>query len=142
MELDIKSQRVDGKPLQSKAAVAQIVTDFLQMQNQFKIFHWQTFSYSEHKAFDGIYDTLVGHVDKFLEMYMGKYGRPYAEGEFKLSLANYSDLSFLNFTNACIGYLVSILPSLLSSYADSDLLNVRDEILGDLNKLKYLLTLH
>ena len=54
--------------------------NLLQIQNQIKIFHWQTFSYAEHGAFDTAYDSFVGNVDKFLEMYMGKYGRPFANG--------------------------------------------------------------
>ena len=42
---------------------------------QIKLLHWQTKSYARHKAYDDIYHSLGDLVDKFVEMYMGKYGR-------------------------------------------------------------------
>jgi hypothetical protein len=38
-------------------------------------------------------------------------------------------------------YLINELPMMLDSNKDTDLLNIRDEILGSVNKTKYLLTL-
>jgi hypothetical protein len=38
-------------------------------------------------------------------------------------------------------YLINELPTMLDSAKDTDLLNIRDEILGSVNKTKYLLTL-
>ena len=35
-----------------------IVTKLLTYQNQVKILHWQTTSYSEHKTLDGLYSDL------------------------------------------------------------------------------------
>jgi hypothetical protein len=40
----------------------------------------------------------------------------------------------------CVNWLVGTLPKLLKP-EDSDLLNIRDEILADLNKARYLFTL-
>ena len=47
---------------------------------------------------------------------------------------------FANEINKYIDYLVSELPKGLEE-SDTDLLNIRDEMLSELNKLKYLLTL-
>jgi hypothetical protein len=44
------------------------------------------------------------------------------------------------FINSCLGFLVS-LDEMYDEKMDSDILNIRDEIMADLNKLKYLLTL-
>jgi hypothetical protein len=80
------------------------------------------------------------NTDEFIETYMGKYGRVIAAGTFNITLANYKDADFLVLTNNYIGFLIS-LNDMLDKVKDSDLLNIRDEILGSLNQLKYLLTL-
>jgi len=117
-----------------------IQTTLMQMQNQYKILHWQTMSFSQHKSFDEIVSSLSGHIDEFIETYMGKYGRVIAAGSFNITLANYKDADFITLTDSYINFMIG-LSSMLDVSKDSDLLNIRDEILGSLNQLKYLLTL-
>jgi hypothetical protein len=117
-----------------------IQTTFLQMQHQYKILHWQTTSFSQHKSFDEIVSSLVENTDEFIETYMGKYGRVIATNTFNITLANYKDTDFMALTNKYIEFLIG-LSNMLDTSKDSDLLNIRDEILGSLNQLKYLLTL-
>jgi len=117
-----------------------IQTMMLQMQNQYKIFHWQTTSFSQHKSFDEIVSSLISNIDEFIETYMGKYGRVIASNTFNLTLGNYKDSDFNAVTDAYINFLIG-LGTQLDSTKDTDLLNIRDEILGSLNQLKYLLTL-
>jgi len=45
------------------------------MEQQMRIFHWQTKSYARHQAFGMIYGQLGDLIDSFVEAYMGKYGR-------------------------------------------------------------------
>lgn len=118
-----------------------ILSSMLQFQNQVKIFHWQTYGYAEHKTFGELYDSLSGNIDEFIETFMGKYGRIVAQNTFDLSLQNYKAVSPVQTLDAFITFLSSDLPSQLDSAKDTDLLNIRDEILGDVNKTKYLLTL-
>jgi hypothetical protein len=117
-----------------------IQTTMLQMQKQYQIFHWQTTSFSQHKSFGNIYESLDESIDTFIETYMGKYGRVISASKFNLEMSNYSDLNFINATNSYIEFLIN-LTNMLDSARDTDLLNIRDEILGNLNRLKYLLTL-
>ena len=117
-----------------------IQTTMLQMQKQYQIFHWQTTSFSQHKSFGNIYESLDENIDIFIETYMGKYGRIISASKFNLEMSNYSDLNFLNATNSYIEFLIN-LTNILDTARDTDLLNTRDEILGSLNRLKYLLTL-
>ena len=116
-----------------------ILTTLITYQNQYRVFHWQTKSYSQHKAFGMAYEELDGEIDDFLESYQGKYGRVVATSTFEVSLDNYSE-KFSETNEEFISFLVSELPSYLDK-ADTDLLNIRDEILGKINQLKYLLTL-
>jgi len=117
-----------------------IQTTFMQMQHQYKILHWQTTSFSQHKSFDEIVSSLMENTDEFIETYMGKYGRVIAANTFNITLANYKDTDFMALTDKYIGFLIG-LNDMLDKSVDSDLLNIRDEILGSLNQLKYLLTL-
>ena len=117
-----------------------IQTTLLQMQHQYKILHWQTTSFSQHKSFDEIVSSLVENTDEFIETYMGKYGRVIATNTFNITLANYKDTDFMALTDKYIGFLIGF-NDMLDKAQDSDLLNIRDEILASLNQLKYLLTL-
>ena len=117
-----------------------IQTSMLQMQKQYQIFHWQTTSFSQHKSFGKIYESLDESIDTFIETYMGKYGRVISASKFNLEMSNYSDLNFATATDSYIEFLIN-LTNMLDAARDTDLLNIRDEILGNLNRLKYLLTL-
>ena len=118
-----------------------IVSKFLTYQNQIKILHWQTTSYAEHKTLDGLYGDLSGHIDEFVETFMGKYGRILAQNNFTLTLENYKNMSPQGLMIDIENYLINELPNMLDAKKDSDLLNIRDEMLGSVNQTKYLLTL-
>ena len=117
-----------------------IVTRLLNVQNQYRIYHWQTKSFSHHKAFGNIYELLDESIDNLLETYFGKYGRAYATANFNFTLNNLVDGSGVTLANQTIDYLMNDFPKSIKQ-TDTDLLNLRDEIVGNLNRLKYLLTL-
>jgi len=117
-----------------------IVTTLLNVQNQYRIYHWQTKSFSHHKAFGKIYELLDESIDELLETYFGKYGRAYATANFNLTLNNLKDGSGVTLANQTIDYLMNDFPKSIKQ-TDTDLLNLRDGIVGNLNRLKYLLTL-
>jgi hypothetical protein len=112
---------------------------FLGAQAQFKLLHWQTQSYSQHKAFEEIYESLDGLVDSFVEVYQGKYGRVKVNGE-SIQLSNINEIKLGEFLEDICKYLLCI-KDYLNEERDTDLLNIKDEMLAALNKLKYLLTL-
>ena len=118
----------------------ELTLKLVQIQLQFKFLHWQTFGDAKHRAYGGIYDSLGDIIDKFVEAMMGKYGRPEFDAEFSLMFQDIKSLSVQNFMDGITEFLVSMTDQLDSRY-DTDLLNLRDEMLGDINQLKYLLTL-
>ncbi len=118
-----------------------IVELFLTLQNQLRVFHWQTKSFSQHQAFGGAYEDLDDLVDNFMEVYIGRYQRPVAKNKFEISLSNYEPESHVEFIDIFIEVLENQLPEALTE-KDTDLLNIRDEMLAVLHKLKYLLTLN
>ena len=45
---------------------------FFEMLLMVKLFHWKTHSFARHKATDELYDSLNDHMDKFVEIMLGK----------------------------------------------------------------------
>ena len=119
--------------------MSEYVLKLLEFHLQLKIFHWQTKSYARHNAFGQTYDGIEDSIDTFVEVHMGKYGRFELGQESVISLTDLSDASLNDFLGTFIDFLNSLTGSL--DETDTDLLNIRDEILGQVNKLKYLLTL-
>lgn len=120
------------------------ITNLLTLQNQMRVFHWQTQhkvgSFAQHNAFGTAYEELDEKIDDFIEIYQGKNGAIMASGgTFNLTLHNLSD-NAEDFVDEYISYLVEYVPQSLQE-VDTDLLNIRDEMLGILNQTKYRLKL-
>jgi hypothetical protein len=116
-----------------------MIGELLAMQNQMRIFHWQTESFAQHKAFGGAYEDLDGAIDKFIEIYQGKNGIQKSSGGYRIKLENL-DSDPAAMIDVFIEYLKDELPKDLED-SDTDLLNIRDEMMGTLNQTKYLLLL-
>jgi len=121
---------------------AEIVCLMMTLRDQVKIYHWQTMNHSRHKATDDLVDKLDDNIDKFTEVYMGKYGRPKFGGRTSvIKIRNFHDTEAPALLKSAIDWLTHKLPKHLKS-TDTDLLNIRDEILADLNQTLYLFTLN
>jgi len=121
----------------------EITIVFFEMLMMIKLFHWKTHSHATHKATDELYESLNKNMDNFIEVLLGKTGsRIDLMGHKTISLI---DLNSQEQLESRIKYFKSYLVGLtnnktISSMSNTDLLNIRDEILGDLNKFLYLLT--
>lgn len=113
---------------------------FLGIHAQLKVFHWQTKGYARHNAFASTRDELEGLMDDFIEESMGQYGRFVLDEETNtIQLANLTDLKPIEMVNTICDALVQMTEQI--DPKATNLLNIRDEILGKFQKLKYLLTL-
>ena len=127
----------------NKYSQQHIVTMFLQMLNTVKLYHWKTSSYAQHKATDELYSNLNSTIDTFVEIMLGKTGgRVNLTGTKSIPLLDYTDVSgFKREVEMYKDYLIGLTTdSGFDGNKDTDLLNVRDEILGHLNQFTYLLT--
>ena len=121
---------------------AQTIHFFFTMREQIKLYHWQTTSYARHKATDEVIDTLDKHIDTFVEVYMGKYGRPkMTQKSSTIHIAEMTEKGAVNYVKQCIQKLLGDVVKNLNEQTDSDLFNIRDEMLAALNQLLYLFTL-
>ena len=134
-----KGWKTGGKTRRNTKSGGDIVTHLLTIRNQVKLYHWQTGSFARHKATDDLTAALDLNIDAFVESYMGRYGRPSVSGSIKLH--NFSESAARAFVAKETKYLQNELPRKIGK-GDTDLLNLRDTILGDLTKVLYLFTLH
>jgi hypothetical protein len=76
-----------------------------------------------------------------VEVYIGKYGRPTLNSRTgRIMIRNFKDQEAPLLLKQAIDWMTHKLPTLLNK-EDTDLLNIRDEILADLNQTLYLFTL-
>jgi len=116
---------------------------FLHLRDQIKLYHWQTKVYARHIATDKMLEQMEKSIDSFVEIYIGKYGRPKIAGKNAvITLHNLTEAGATRLVNAAIKYLQGPLTKSLQAGSDSDLINLRDELIGELNQLLYLFTLH
>jgi DNA-binding ferritin-like protein len=117
-----------------------IVKLFLEMLNMVKLYHWKTHSYAQHKATDDLYSKLNEQIDNFVEILLGKDESRIKTIEKKIELVDFKKVG--DFKSRVYDYREFLidLNMYFDSRRDSDLLNIRDEILGSINQFLYLLT--
>ena len=130
----------------STSVKKQIVKKLLSMLITIKLYHWNTLTFSVHKATDDLYAELNTLMDSMVEVLLGKHTSVNEKNKHNIlnikniKVNNYKDNGkFKQEVESYKKFLVG-LNHVFSKY-DSDLLNIRDEILAALNKLSYLLTL-
>jgi hypothetical protein len=121
----------------------EITVIFFEMLLMVKLFHWKTYSYATHKATDELYSKLNDDIDKFIEVLLGKTGT-------RIDLMGHKSISLIDLNSpeklkskidSFKSYLVGLTNNkALTSMTNTDLLNIRDEILSDMNQFLYLLT--
>jgi hypothetical protein len=117
-----------------------IYSKFFEMLINIKVAHLMTTSLAKHKATDNLYDDINGLYDKFLEVYIGKYGRNNFKSAQTIGYKHLTDEEFLEYLKQLIKYFTVDILKILDK-TDTDLLSIVDEIKISLNKTVYLLTL-
>jgi len=119
----------------------QIVQIFFHMMLNIKLYHWETTNFARHKASDELHSNLSGLIDKFIEVYIGGYNRPTFTSTFSVKVKQLNDSSIIEVLNQYKEFLKQELPKYVKE-SDTDLLNIRDEMLAEINQALYLFTLN
>ena len=118
-----------------------IIKFFFHITSSIKLYHWQTTNFARHKATDDLHSTLLELIDSFVETFIGKYERPIFPSKFNLNIKTLDDEIAPIALQEYISYLTNEIPKYVDK-KDTDLLNIRDEMLAILHKTLYLFTLH
>ncbi len=128
------------KTQRARKSKANIVSTFLSILNVVKLYHWKTQFYSQHKATDGLYDKLNEHMDSFVEVMLGKDQSRIQFTNKHIPVMDYSNTEDFQKCIQQHRVFLTNLTYMFDPVKDSDLLNIRDEILGDLNQFLYLMS--
>ena len=128
---------------------AEYILRFLEILNTIKIYHWSTLSYPTHKATDDLHSKLSELIDSFIEFYIGHLSRRSAGASAGIPVFKRGDsaISFCEckslgvFCKKLDEYIVFMdgLTERLNGY--TDLVNIRDEMVGAVTQALYLLRL-
>ena len=130
--------------------IAAHILCFLELLNTIKIYHWSTLSYPIHKATDELHGKLSELVDSFIEIYIGHCARGGAGSGvpvFKFKSEKSACIEFCEckslaaFCKVLDDNIIHLegLTDKLNGY--TDLVNIRDEMVGALAQALYLLRL-
>jgi hypothetical protein len=115
-----------------------VVQQLLQFQSQLKLWHWMTKSFAQHEAFGDAYEAISGQIDEFIEVFFGRYGRE-ALKDVNLGLkASVEDSTIITILTGMRNYFAGMDKDLKGA---TDLLALRDDMLGEVNHLVYRLSL-
>jgi hypothetical protein len=143
----LRRRKLRRKTLRNSSSVKgyerEITVKFFEALLMIKLFHWKTYSFNTHKATDELYSSLNENMDKFMEILLGKTGT-------RIDLTSQKTIQLIDLNSQeelkrkimeFKSFLVGLSDNRsLSPMTNTDLLNIRDEILGDLNQFLYLLT--
>jgi hypothetical protein len=119
--------------------IGEIALNFMFIRDQLKIYHWTTTSYARHKSSDALVDSLSEKMDKFIETIQGIHGkRLVLPAKKQFSFKNENDKSIIKLLEKFKDWLNNVLPKYIKK--NTDLLNIRDDILSDINNTIYLFT--
>lgn len=110
------------------------------LQDTVKTYHWLTQDYGHHKATDSLYAKLNTHVDRYIEIFINKFGRPSPEDLQRplIMKVHMSKLEFFKYLYTVIQMLERGPLAVISSM-DKGLSAVRDEIVASIRECLYLL---
>jgi hypothetical protein len=122
------------------------LSDFIhklfEVQMNIKLYHWSTALYSRHKVADALVDKIQEQGDKFVEVFVGKVGREkcFPIKNTTIHTQNLDDKSVCKYLDEYIKILTYDVPKYIKK-SDTDLYNIRDELLASVNQTKYLFML-
>lgn len=141
-----QAKQAQAKQKQSQSIQSKITSTFLCILNTIKLYHWNTDHYATHKATDQLYTDLNAKIDTFVETMLGKEDVPSRNKDLNirsLQLNTFkSNKDFRKETEAYKTFLIGLSDEKsFNTPQNSDLMNMRDDILSSLNQFLYLLTL-
>ena len=117
---------------------SQASVKILQILSQIQIFHWQADKMGVHKTFDDFSENFKESADTLMEVIQGKYGRIQLDQETYIPIRNLRDLEPYQFVDNCVEVFRMYQINLFRD--DQEIVALMDEIIAQLQQLKYLLT--
>ena len=111
------------------------IKTFLSIQQQIRLYHWTTKTYNQHVITGKLYEKLDEHIDKFIEILLANN---------TVDQCNVTTRTSLCTTREDLIKILKKFVIFLNEQVDltSDLLTIRDEIIGEVHRHLYLLKMN
>ena len=119
---------------------ANMVLRFMENIHTIKLFHWKTTNYALHKATDELHSDISEKVDQFVEQLMGIIHSRIDIDPSKMQIKDITNVE--DFIKQMITFKLYLEHMQFPhSHPQYDLLAIRDEMIGIINKFLYLSSL-
>jgi hypothetical protein len=137
-----KTQSETAVKVDRECVLSEFIQCMMEAHHNIKLYHWKTKSYATHKATDKLHGKLAELIDRYVEVFMGKIN-------YNLKVTEHTVMKIKNLdTNDQLEkYICELIDFLTEVHKkvdlerDTDILNIRDEIVGEFNQFLYLLRL-
>jgi hypothetical protein len=116
-----------------------VANKLLSARTNIKFYHWSTSNYARHKATCDLVGKLDDLLDSIVEIYSATYGKPKPGTVGTIEYVVLTDATAVQYLNSFADFLVNDMPKYLSK-KDTDIVNLRDELLGVVHQALYLFT--
>jgi len=113
-----------------------IIPPLITFKTQVKLYHWKTGNAIRHIVSDNFLKKLDPLIDKFVEVYLGSK-KEKGKDNFEVEFKSKTDQTIVTYFEDFKLWLLEELPLYLYEY-ETDLFNIRDEILSEANRCLYL----
>ena len=120
------------------SAGAQVILFIFWFQTSIKLYHWYTESYANHKTTDKVLGKLMDLTDSFVEKYIGAFGRPVMRSA-SIPATNMTKTKYMKTLKIAQEYFSGPATKIVKN--NRGLLNIIDEILGEISQALYFVTL-
>jgi len=124
--------------------MADLISRFIQFSQQVRLYHWATKTYSRHIASGSLYEKIDALIDTFIETLQGKMKEQrISYSKISIKLKKIKDSQIEKVLSDFKDFLVNDVEKYLdeSNMSNTDLKNIRDEMLGLVNQHLYLFSL-
>lgn len=116
-----------------------ILETFFTALHQIKLYHWATMDYATHKALDDLHGSLSSKIDTFVESYIGRFRKQPLPASLTVSVKVQADVQKIEKSLETFRDAIKTLAKSLAK--ETQLLNILDEMMGDIDQTQYLLRL-
>jgi len=126
------------KQMPNQIYLNEIIQLFFTLQLSNKLYHWNTSSFSRHKATDKLDTQLSKIIDNFIEVFIGRYNIKPQVNLINLNPCFLTDLGIVTLFEKSVKYL----DKMDKQINNSELLSIRDDLVIEINTILYLFKLN
>jgi DNA-binding ferritin-like protein len=113
----------------------EILTFFMSILSQIKLFHWATMSFAKHTALDKLHTQLSDKIDKLVEAFIGSYDKQPLP-KFSINIKITSDITHITKYLKDTNVNIKKINNKFKKYAEIQ--NILQDIMADIDVAIYL----